>query len=427
MSNPDPIHQLVDKIAEKVASVLVAVVLAGWNFLISLFKGFSRLFTATPSTHEPKPQPISPHHPLNQGMEKAGETVADGIVALVTFVLYRLSRIPQRFSRFFRFFLYLNWATGKEVILRTARQRLPGLSAEMAYHSTLALFPTLLAILGAISLSESLQSTVYEMAEVLADVIPQEVSEALNQFRLTRSPELFSFSFVTSIWLFSGAIGSAMVALNHIHQVPHHLLRPFWRDKLVSMGLAIGSLFLLILASGVVFVSDLFVQTLASKSCILETVGNCPLDQIATCLNQPPVQNCLLQSKLLESWQQFGWPIALTIIATNFALVYRYGPSQRRLGTPLLPGAMIAAICWAAVSYLFKQYVIRFGQYSWTYGAVGAFIILLLWLYISCLIMLMGAQVNVTVGKAMQKRFSPPSTRHEEKPPHNSESSELPH
>ncbi|NJK39160.1 MAG: YihY/virulence factor BrkB family protein [Oscillatoriales cyanobacterium RM2_1_1] len=375
-----------------------------WKSLTGLVKGAGRLFNFTPAKPKSDSQDIRQKPSPYQLLEEAAERTADGITVLASLIWRKLTRIPRRFARFCRFFLYLNWSTIREVAVRTARQRLPGLSAEMAYHSTLALFPTLLAIIGAVSLFDSLKSTAGAMAEIVVEVVPQEVSDPLNQLRLSRSPELFSFSFVTSIWLFSGAIGSAMFALNHIHQVPHHLLRPFWRNRLVSLGLAIGSLSLLIAASGIIFVSDLFVQTLASKSCILETVGNCPIDQVAMCLNQPPVQECLLQSKLLDSWKQFGWPIALTIIATNFALVYRYGPSQRRMGTPLLPGAMIAAVAWAGISYLFKLYVLHFGRYSWTYGAIGAFIILLLWLYISCLIMLIGAQLNVTVGKAMQKQ-----------------------
>ncbi|MGF1491549.1 MAG: YihY/virulence factor BrkB family protein [Microcoleaceae cyanobacterium] len=410
MADSDPISRLIEKVADRVADILVAIGRVIWKIIAPLVKAlnsFFKFFTPPDDQQSSDQETVLHYTTVNRGVEQAAETFADGLIAVIKFFLRQLQQIPPRLSRFFSFFLYLNWKTVREVILYTTRQRLPGLSAEMAYHSTLALFPALLALLCAVSSFDNLQAELYEMARIVAGVIPAQIEQilrdVLNQFRSTRSTQVLSFSFVTSVWLFSGAIGSAMSALNHIHQVPRRALRPFWKKRLVSIGLAVGSLFLLILASVVVFVSDLFVEFLASKSCILETMGNCPIEQVAECMSQPPVQNCLLQSQLLDSWQRFGWPIALSIIAVNFALLYRYGPSRRRPGTPLLPGAMLAAVAWAAISYLFKLYVFHFGRYSWTYGAIGAFIVLLLWLYISCLIMLIGAQLNVTVGRARRK------------------------
>jgi membrane protein len=68
-----------------------------------------------------------------------------------------------------------------------------------------------------------------------------------------------------------------------------------------------------------------------------------------------------------------------------------------------MPGAMLAAISWAIISALFRLYVANFGNYNKVYGAVGAVIVLLLWLYMSSLILLLGDQLNVTVGEAMQQ------------------------
>ncbi|WP_413160257.1 YihY/virulence factor BrkB family protein [Capilliphycus salinus ALCB114379] len=412
MFNLISIHRLVERLAELVANLLVALFCGVWALLNTLFKQMLRLFGISSEFNQAKLQQTLSHAQLKTSLEEAAEKTADFLILLYRYLTKIFGKIRARIFRFFGFFLYINWTTIKQVAISTAEQRLNGLSAEMAYNSTLALFPALLAIIAAISLSNSLQNTLEEMASLVAVVVPQEVqiqiASVWERMLINSSEEVFSFSFLISIWLFSAVIGSAMVALNHIHRVPKHRLRPFWENRLIAIGLAVGSILLLIVACGLVFISDVAVEILARKSCILETVGTCPLDQIKDCLEQPPVQQCLLVKTLPSTWRQLRWPIALGIMATNFALIYRFGPSQRKAETPIVPGAILAAISWAVISNLFRLYVAHFGNYNLTYGAIGAFIILLLWLYISSLIMLIGAQVNVTVGEAMQRRKSIP-------------------
>jgi len=313
----------------------------------------------------------------------------------------------RKIIRFFQFILHLNFQNIKEVFTCAARQRLPGLSAEMAYNAMLALFPALLTIIAAIGLFESLSSTLLKMGDLLIDILPNQVQFligwAVNEIQSSPNKEIFSFSFIGSIWIFSSVLSSAMAALDQIHQVPLEKKRPFWKAKLVSLGLTIGTLILLIIASALVLVSDLIVDMIARQSCLLETLPNCPPDRVANCLFQEPVDSCVLKSQLLETWSQLRWPITLGIVSTAFAFVYRFGPSRKRKGTPIMPGAIIAALMWAGASNLFRLYVLHFGNYNRTYGAIGTFIILLLWLYISSLVVLIGAQLNVTVGEAMAK------------------------
>ena len=376
------------------------------------FERLLRLFKISPEFNRTKWQQNVSHARLKTSLEYAAETTAELLIHLYHSFKTIVGKICRRIFRFFRFFLYINWKTIKQVAIRTVEQRLNGLSAEMAYNSILGLFPALLAIIAAISLSESLQKTLQEMAALVAVIVPQEVQVQIatvwERMLLNSSGELFSFSLLVSIWLFSAVIGSAMVALNQIHRVPKDRLRPFWEAKLIAIALALGSILLLIVACGLVFISDVAVEIIARNSCILETVGTCPLDQIKDCLEQPPVQQCLLVKTLPSTWKRLRWPIVLGIVATNFALIYRFGPSKRQPETPLVPGAILAAISWAVISNLFRLYVAHFGNYNLTYGAIGTFIILILWLYISSLVMLIGAQVNVTVGEAMRQRKSIP-------------------
>ncbi len=292
------------------------------------------------------------------------------------------------FAGVVRFFRHLNFATLREVFRRAGEQRLAGLAAEMAYNAMLSLFPAILAVLTAIGLFESLQSTLNQMAGQLSTVAPTEVQILVRGFvdelSVSKNTNLFSLSFVGAIWAFSGAISAAMAALDQIHRIPLEQARPFWKAKLVSVGLAVGTIALLIVASWLVLVSDFIVQAVARQSCQFEPGGR-----------------CLVESGLLRVWRLWSWPIALGIVSAAFAFVYRYGPSRWHLGTPILPGAALAAVSWAVISALFRLYVAHFGDYNRSYGAVGAVIVLMLWLYLSAWVMLIGAQLNVTVGKAM--------------------------
>ncbi|HSF74068.1 MAG TPA: YihY/virulence factor BrkB family protein [Microcoleus sp.] len=327
------------------------------------------------------------------------------ILALFKAFLRLLRALKRKFGGFWLFCRCLTWGTLKQVAAKAGEQRLPGLSAEMAYNSMLALFPGLLAILSAIALFEPLQSTLYQIARLLGEIIPDDVRKLIGglikEILLTRSKGLFSVSFLGAIWAFSGVMSAAMAALDRIHEIPSDRTRPFWKAKLISLALSVGTIILLILASGIVFVSDLIVQAIARQSCLLESVANCDLKDVQNCLLL--AGNCPLESQLLGVWRLWRWPISLGIISLAFAFVYRYGPSRRLPDIPIFSGAVFAAILWALFSALFRFYVLHLGNYSWTYGTIGTFIVLLLWLDLSSLVMLIGAQLNVTVGKAMKQ------------------------
>ena len=326
------------------------------------------------------------------------------ILALFRVLLRLLRAIKRKFGHFWLFCRCLTWRTLREVCVKAGEQRLPGLSAEMAYNSMLALFPGLLAVFSAIALFEPLQSTLYQIAGLLGEVIPDDVRNlirsSLKEILLYRNQQLFSLSFVAALWAFSGVMSAAMAALDRIHEIPPDRTRSFLRAKLISLGLSIGTIILLILASGIVFLSDLIVQAIARQSCLLESVANCNLKDLKSCLL--PAANCPLESELLAIWRLWRWPTSLGIISVAFAFIYRYGPSRHQRDIPIFSGAVFAAILWALISALFRFYVLHLGNYSWTYGTIGTFIVLLLWLYLCSLVMLIGAQLNVTVGKAMK-------------------------
>ncbi|MCC5605333.1 YihY/virulence factor BrkB family protein [Nostoc sp. CHAB 5834] len=288
--------------------------------------------------------------------------------------------------RFLRFFRHLNWRTLKKTFARTMERRLFGLASEIAFNAMLSLFPAILAIVTAIGLlAESLQANFKELATQLSQVLPEQALALIRDFATTeitnsKNSGLFSLSFVLAIWTASGAVSTAMTAFDQIHQIPSENMRPFWKAKLVSLGLTVGTMLLLVLASFLVFTSDLLLKMVVR--------GNGSL------------------IFLFHLWQLLRWPLALSIVAVAFSFIYRYGPSQWNPGTPMMPGAILAAVFWAILSALFRLYVANFGNYNKVYGAVGAVIVLMLWLSMSAAVLLIGDQLNVTVGEDMRQKHS---------------------
>ncbi|WP_138498060.1 YihY/virulence factor BrkB family protein [Nostoc sp. PA-18-2419] len=286
--------------------------------------------------------------------------------------------------RFVRFFRHLNWRTLQKTFARTIERRLLGLASEIAFNAMLSLFPAILALLTAIGLlAESLQNTFKQLAALLSQILPEEALVLIRDFATTeiansKNSGLFSLSFLLAIWTASGAVSTAMTALDQIHQIPPEQIRPFWKAKLVSLGLTLGTMLLLVLASFLVFTSDWLLAMVARENASLIF--------------------------LFDIWQLLRWPLALSIVAYAFGFVYRYGPSVWNSGTPMMPGAILAAVFWAMLSALFRLYVANFGNYNKVYGAVGAVIVLMLWLSMSAAVMLIGDQLNVTVGEDMRSK-----------------------
>jgi len=279
------------------------------------------------------------------------------------------------------FFRHFTPKTIRKVVVASNRRRLSGLASEMAYNAMLALFPAMLAVLTAIGLFKPLQITFQNFAGRISEVAPTEalslVQNIAKQISASQNGGLFSLSFIFAVWSASGALATAMAALDEIHQTPHNLKRPFWKARPIAILLTISTISMLMLAATLIFISDIIVRTIANQSGIFS-------------------------SNLLALWWLLSFPLALATMAVLFAFTYRFGPSRWNPGQPIMPGAVLAAIFWAILSNLLRVAVRYIGS-NQVYGVVGAVIVLLLWLYMSSLSLLIGAQINVTIGNEMRR------------------------
>lgn len=362
-------------------------------------------------------------------------------------------------SLWFRFVRHLNWITLQKTIASVIEKRLTGLSAEMAYHAMLGLFPAIIATLTAIGLFEtSVETKLRYLTIYFADIIPRQVWNLLLEFireiKHSEGTSWFSLSSIAAIWIISGVLSAAINALDQIHQVPSANRRSFWQARLLAILLTLCTIALLIVAGFLLWIGDFLLQIALQQSwnrlllitwkifsailiLTIFTITVCSIYQLQTKLSRKrggvranlingiilissllmhlvysgylAVQNIIIDSNIkfnlslisIYIWRLLGFPIALAVVATAFGLIYRFGASYRTPNIPIVPGATIAAISWAIVSLLFRIYVTHIGEYNKIYGAVGTVVVLMLWLYLSSLVMLLGEQLNVIVGKTI--------------------------
>ena len=357
---------------------------------------------------------------------------------------------------------YLNWVAVQKTIVYTLGKRLTGLAAEMAFSAMLGLFPAIIAVLTAISLfGDSVESTLVSLAVHFAGIIPIQIWTLLLDFiENTKSVEnksWFSLSTVAAIWIISGVLSTAINALDQIHQVDPDCRRSYVETKVVAVSLTVLTIAFLIIACFLLWIGDILLQIALQQNwnslllitwkifsiivviAIITTTAGA-IYQLKTKLRRRNEQKfktaiiillivlatvamqliyaCyltvqdwmvdaqmefVLSNLMLDLWHWLGFPIALGIIAIAFSLIYRYGASERIKNTPVFPGAILAAVSWAIVSVAFRLYVYHIGIYNKLYGAVGTAIVLMLWLYLSSLVMLIGEQVNVVLGEAIAK------------------------
>lgn len=358
------------------------------------------------------------------------------------------------------FMRYLNWVTVQKTIACIIQKRLTGLAAEMAFHAMLGLFPAIIAVLTAISLFEkSVESTFVSFAVHFAEIIPVQVWTLLLDFieniKSAEGKSWFSLSSIAAIWIISGVLSAAMNALDQIHQVIKEDRRSYVQTKVIAVSLTVFTLILLVIACFLLWVGDFLLEVALQQSwnslllstwktfsiiviiaiattsiamiyqfqirfrrkqdrrfkstattvIVISAIVAIQLVSAYLLTMQKLIVNSSLEltfsGMLIDLWRILGFPIALGIIAIAFSLIYRYGSSDRTKNIPTFPGAILAAISWAIVSLIFRFYVSHIGIYSKIYGAVGTAIILMLWLYLSSLVMLIGEQLNVIVGQSI--------------------------
>lgn len=262
------------------------------------------------------------------------------------------------------------WQALKRVAREFQEDNITDWAAALTYYGVLSIFPGLLVVVAALGLFGS--GTAQRAQDAVGGLAPGAVEEILTQAieSVQNTPTagvVAILGLLGAFWSASGYIGAFMRASNAIYDVPEG--RPIWKTLPIRLGItAVVGLMLLLSALIVVFTGD-----------FARAAGNA----------------LGLGSTAVTVWNIAKWPVLVILVSLIFAVLYWASPNARHGGFRWVsPGGIFAMLVWLAASGGFAVYVANFGSYNKTYGSIAAMIIFLVWLWISNIAILLGAELD---------------------------------
>jgi membrane protein len=264
----------------------------------------------------------------------------------------------------------------KRAYKRFQKDQMSDHAAALTYYSLLSLFPALLFAVASLGFFGR-QALISEAADYLLQAgAPREtvnaVTSALESAQSQRSTAATALvvALATSLYGASGAFGAVGRALNIVWRVEEG--RNFIRQKLHNVGWTLALLVLVLITFVLIFVGGDVAQDLLGK------IG--------------------LGTYVADVWLIARWPAALVITMLIYAIVYYAAPNVEVPRFQFIsPGAVVGVVTWIVASAGFFFYVSNFSSYSATYGAFAAVVILLVWLWLTNIVLLLGAELNAVI------------------------------
>lgn len=265
------------------------------------------------------------------------------------------------------------WRGWKDILIRTWQQvgedRLLAVAAGVVFYGLLALFPAITALVSSYALFAD-ASTINGHMTVLAGVLPEGalgiVRDQVDRVLANGHVKLglaFLFSFLLALWSANGGIKAIIDALNVVYDEDEK--RGFFKLNAVSLALTFGGLVAVLVAIG----------SVVALPIILSTLG---------------------LGAVTDALFRFGrWPLLVLTMLFGLAVLYRFGPSRRAPQWRWLSvGSVFATLTWLAGSALLSFYLSNYADYDATYGSLGAAIGLMMWMWMSTIVVLLGAELN---------------------------------
>jgi len=271
----------------------------------------------------------------------------------------------------------LSWA---EILKRTFHEAFYkdnclGMAAQLAYYFFFGLFPALLVLL-AIASYFPVESLVNDMFAMLGGFVPPEALTIITDQikKISQGPQggLLTIGMLTALWSSSAAMTSVIDTLNHAYDIEEG--RPWWKVRLIAIALTIGVAIFILVSFALILVGPRVAEFIASRT--------------------------FLGPGFVWTWTILQWPLVFALAATGIAIVYYYAPDAEQDWIWITPGSAFATTLWLLASLGFKLYVASVGNYTEVYGAIGGVMVLMLWFYISGLVILLGAEMNAVIEHA---------------------------
>jgi membrane protein len=264
-------------------------------------------------------------------------------------------------------------------VRETKRDNLTDLAAGLTYYALLSIFPMLLAVLSILGLfgESATRPLIDNLRELAPGSARDTVITAVENLQRSQGAAgvLFVISLAGALWSASRYIAAFMRAANVIYEVDEG--RPIWKKIPVRLGMTVVLAIALVAATLAVVVTG----DLASQAGELLGLGD----------------------TAVTVWNFAKWPAAVVLVALLLALLYWAAPNVRHPGFRwLTPGAVLAIVVWVAGSVGFTIYLANFSSYNRTYGTLAGVIIFLVWLWLTNLGVLLGAQLNAELERGRQ-------------------------
>ena len=255
------------------------------------------------------------------------------------------------------------------------KDKIPAVSAGVTFYVLLALFPAISAFVSLYGLVSDVSDAAREIRS-LSEILPGGaltlIGDELTRLTQTNHGALglaFAVSFGVSIWSANAGMKALIDGLNVAYEATE--TRGFFEVTLLTLGLTVGAILLGAAWLSLVVVAPRLVPGGAE----------------------------------VANWLQ--WPLLLVWVMLALQILYWVGPSRRLVAWRwITSGSMAAGIAWLATSALFSWYVANFGHYNRTYGSLGAIVGFLTWVWLSLMVVLLGAELN----REIERRSAPCAT-----------------
>jgi membrane protein len=259
-------------------------------------------------------------------------------------------------------------------------------AASLTNYAVLAIFPALIVMVSVLGLIG--ESATKPLLDNLSSVAPGPANDILTsaikdiQGSQGAAGVFFVVGLLAAVWSASGYIGAFMRASNAIYDIDEG--RPIWKTLPLRVGLTV----LLMVLTAVSAIGVTLSGGLAEQAGNVVGVGD----------------------TAVQIWNIAKWPVLLLFVSFMFAVLYWAAPNVKQPGFRwITPGGVLAVLGWVIASIAFAFYVGNFGSYNKTYGALAGPIVFLVWLWISNLAVLLGAEINAELERGRRIEAGHPS------------------
>jgi membrane protein len=246
-------------------------------------------------------------------------------------------------------------------------------AAALTYYSIQAIFPGLLVLVSLLGLlgRSATQPLITNLTAAAPSATRQIILNAVTHLQRSHAAAglLAIVGIILGVWSASSYVAAFMRAANAIYDVPEG--RPAWKTMPIRLGITLVLIVLLVASAVIVVVTGGLARHVG------QVLG--------------------VGTAAITAWDIAKWPVLLIMVSVMLALLYWASPNARRGFRFISPGAMAAILVWLVASGLFAAYVANFGHYNKVYGSIAGLIIFLVWMWISNIAILLGAEFNAEI------------------------------